>query len=275
MSKNKKLSAWDRVNLSRHLERPKAKEWIEYLFDDVFYLHGDRYYGDDGTILGALGYLNGIPVTIIGTNKGRSLEENIESNFGMSNPEGYRKALRLMKQAEKFSRPIITIIDTPGAYPGISAEERGQGEAIAKNLFYMSDLKVPVIALITGEGGSGGALALSVANKIIMLENACFSVLSPEGFASILWKDSNLAEKAAEKMKMTAEDLHSLGLIDYVVEEPDCFDRTAFEKTMASCKSLISRQLYEEMTYSNDELVENRYKKFRSIGQKKGGSYGV
>ncbi len=272
---NKNLTAWDRVNLSRHSDRPKAKEWIEYLFDDVFYLHGDRYFGDDGTILGALAYIDGIPVSVIGTNKGTNLEENIKSNFGMSNPEGYRKALRLMKQAEKFSRPVITIIDTPGAYPGISAEERGQGEAIARNLYFMSDLKVPIIALITGEGGSGGALALSVANKIIMLENACFSVLSPEGFASILWKDASLAEKAAEKMKMTAEDLFSLGLIDYVVEEADSFDRKEFQSTMKSCKDLIIRMLREEMKRSETELVEHRYMKFRGIGQKKGGSNGI
>ncbi len=269
------MKAWDRVCLSRHSERPKAKEWIEYLFDDVFYLHGDRYFADDGTVIGALGYLENIPLTIIGTNKGRSLEENLESNFGMSNPEGYRKALRLMKQAEKFSRPVVTIIDTPGAYPGIGAEERGQGEAIAKNLFYMSDLKVPIIAIITGEGGSGGALALSVADRIIMLENACFSILSPEGFASILWKDASLAEKAAEKMKITAEDLYSLGLIDYVIEEKEPFDRENFESSMKACRDLILKLLKEEMKRSESELVERRYKKFREVGQKKGGVYGV
>ncbi len=263
----KNLSAWDRVYLSRHIQRPKAKEWISYLFDEVFYLHGDRYYADDGTILGAVGYFGKIPVTIIGTNKGRTLEENMECNFGMSNPEGYRKALRLMKQAEKFSRPVITIIDTPGAYPGIGAEERGQGEAIARNLFYMSDLKVPVISLITGEGGSGGALALSVSDEIIMLENSTFSILSPEGFASILWKDAKLAKEAAEKMKMTAGDLYYRGLIDGVVREDISFSKQGFEDTMFRCKEILQEHLEKQMKLSVEERLCRRYSKYRKIGQ--------
>lgn len=271
----KKLTAWDRVFLSRHPKRPKAKEIIEYLFEDVFYLRGDRYYGDDGTIIGAIGRLEGIPVTILGTNKGKTLEENMECNFGMSNPEGYRKALRLMKQAEKFHRPIVTIIDTPGAYPGMGAEERGQGEAIARNLYFMSDLKVPVIAVITGEGGSGGALALSVADKIVMLENATFSVLSPEGFASILWKDAKLAKKAADKMKMTARDLFERGLIDEMIEEEIAFSREGFEKTLLRLKEVIRRLLAETGSLSEEILVEKRYEKYRKIGLEEGSEYGL
>lgn len=271
----KKLTAWDRVFLSRHPKRPKAKEIIEYLFEDVFYLRGDRYYGDDGTIIGAIGRFEGIPVTILGTNKGKTLEENMECNFGMSNPEGYRKALRLMKQAEKFHRPIVTIIDTPGAYPGMGAEERGQGEAIARNLYFMSDLKVPVIAVITGEGGSGGALALSVADKIVMLENATFSVLSPEGFASILWKDAKLAKKAADKMKMTARDLFERGLIDEMIEEEIAFSREGFEKTLLRLKEVIRRLLAETGSLSEEILVEKRYEKYRKIGLEEGSEYGL
>lgn len=272
----KKLTAWDRVYLSRHPKRPKAGDFIEYLFDKVFYLHGDRYFGDDGTIVGALGFFEGRPVTILGTNKGKCLEENMECNFGMSNPEGYRKALRLMKQAEKFGRPVITIIDTPGAYPGIGAEERGQGEAIAKNLFFMSDLKVPVIALITGEGGSGGALALSVADSIVMLENATFSVLSPEGFASILWKDAKLAKKAADKMKMTAGDLYERGLVDGVVPEEIAFSKEGFKDTMVRTKNLLKELLDKMSGIHVSELTKRRYDKYRKIGAiEEGRQYGL
>lgn len=265
-SYREKMTAWDRVYLSRHPKRPKAKDFIEYIFEDIYYLHGDRYFGDDGTMIGGLASFMGIPVTVLGTNKGKSLESNMACNFGMSNPEGYRKALRLMKQAEKFGRPIITFIDTPGAYPGIGAEERGQGEAIARNLYFMSDLKVPVIAIITGEGGSGGALALSVADSIVMLENATFSVLSPEGFASILWKDAKLAKKAADKMKMTARELYARKLIDKIVKEEIAFSEEGFQDTLSRTKKLVQVLLKEKMEVPVEELVEKRYEKFRVIG---------
>ena len=262
-----KMTAWDKVYLSRHPQRFKVKDWVDALFDDVFYLHGDRLYGEDATMLGALAYFDGIPVTLIGTNKGESLEENIRYNFGMSHPEGYRKSLRLMKQAEKFGRPIVTIVDTPGAYAGMGAEERGQGEAIARNLFYMSDLKVPIIALMTGEGGSGGALALALADKIIMLENATFSILSPEGFASILWKDGKRAKDAAEKMKMTADDLYREGLIDEVIQEGICFQKQEFERVVPDLKASLKRYLEQEMKKSSEQRIADRYEKYRKIGQ--------
>ncbi len=262
-----KMTAWDKVYLSRHPQRFKVKDWVDALFDDVFYLHGDRLYGEDATMLGALAYFDGIPVTVIGTNKGEDLEENIRYNFGMSHPEGYRKSLRLMKQAEKFGRPIVTIVDTPGAYAGMGAEERGQGEAIARNLFYMSDLKVPIIALMTGEGGSGGALALALADKIIMLENATFSILSPEGFASILWKDGKRARDAAEKMKMTADDLYHEGLIDEVIREGICFQKQDFERVVPDLKKVLKRYLEQEMNKSSQQRIIDRYGKYRKIGQ--------
>lgn len=274
-SARKDMKAWDRVYLSRHPARVKSKEWIEFLFDEVFYLHGDRYYGDDKTMIGAIAMFGEIPVTVIGTNKGRNLQENMTCNFGMSHPEGYRKALRLMKQAEKFKRPIVTIVDTPGAYPGIGAEERGQGEAIARNLMEMSDLQTPIISLITGEGGSGGALALSLADRILMLENATFSVLSPEGFASILWKDSKLAAEASEKMKMTAQELFQMKLIDQVIEEDISFVKEGFRDTMLRTKEQLKKVLEEVMNLSTDELLDQRYKKYRTIGCMEGMDYGI
>lgn len=274
-SARKDMKAWDRVYLSRHPARVKSKEWIEFLFDEVFYLHGDRYYGDDKTMIGAIAMFGEIPVTVIGTNKGRNLQENMTCNFGMSHPEGYRKALRLMKQAEKFKRPIVTIVDTPGAYPGIGAEERGQGEAIARNLMEMSDLQTPIISLITGEGGSGGALALSLADRILMLENATFSVLSPEGFASILWKDSKLAAEASEKMKMTAQELFQMKLIDQVIEEDISFVKEGFRDTMLRTKEQLKKALEEVMNLSTDELLDQRYKKYRTIGCMEGMDYGI
>lgn len=274
-SARKDMKAWDRVYLSRHPARVKSKEWIEFLFDEVFYLHGDRYYGDDKTMIGAIAMFGEIPVTVIGTNKGRNLQENMTCNFGMSHPEGYRKALRLMKQAEKFKRPIVTIVDTPGAYPGIGAEERGQGEAIARNLMEMSDLQTPIISLITGEGGSGGALALSLADRILMLENATFSVLSPEGFASILWKDSKLAAEASEKMKMTAQELFQMKLIDQVIEEDISFVKEGFRDTMLRTEEQLKKALEEVMNLSTDELLDQRYKKYRTIGCMEGMDYGI
>ena len=212
-------SAWDSVLLSRKSDRPVASDYISALFDDFVELHGDRYYKDDSAVVGGIASFHGIPVTVIGQEKGRSTKENIRRNFGMPSPDGYRKALRLMKQAEAFGRPVICFVDTPGAFCGIEAEERGQGEAIARNLFEMSSLKVPVLSIVIGEGGSGGALALAVANEVWMMENAIYSILSPEGFASILWKDSKRADEAAKVMKVTAAELKELGIIERVIPE--------------------------------------------------------
>ena len=215
------ITAWEKVKLARELDRPKSLDYIKALFDEFIELHGDRNFGDDKSIIGGIASLEGMPVTVIGEQKGKNVKENMERNFGMPEPEGYRKALRLMKQAEKFKRPIITFIDTPGAYPGMGAEERGQGEAIARSIMEMSRLKVPIICIVIGEGSSGGALAIGVGDKIVMLENAVYSVLSPEGFASILYKDSTKAKEAAENMKMTANDLKKLGIIDKIIKEPE------------------------------------------------------
>ncbi len=214
------LTAEDKVFLARHPKRPKIDEYINALFTDFFEQKGDRANSDDTSILGGIAMYQGMPVTVIGHRKGNTLEENMAYNFGMPEPEGYRKALRMMEQAEKFGRPIITFIDTPGAYPGKEAEEHGQGEAIARNLMVMSGLQVPVIAVVTGEGSSGGALALGVANRVLMLENAIYSVLSPEGFASILWKDASRRAEACEVMKLTAQDLYEFGVIEEVIPEP-------------------------------------------------------
>lgn len=215
-----KLTPWDRVMLSRMNERPTSLDYIDMIFDDFIELHGDRLYGDDPAVVGGIAFLNGTAVTVIGEQKGRNTKENLYRNFGMPHPEGYRKALRLMKQAEKFKRPIITFVDTPGAYCGIGAEERGQAEAIARNLMEMSSLETLKIAIVIGEGSSGGALAISVADEVWMLENAVYSILSPEGFASILWKDASRAKEAAQVMKMTAFDLKEFGIISKIIKEP-------------------------------------------------------
>ncbi len=260
------LTSWDRVLLARHQLRPTAKEYINYLCDDFIELHGDRLYRDDKSIIGGIGTINGNVVTIIAQQKGKSLDENLERNFAMPHPEGYRKALRLMKQAEKFRRPIITLIDTPGAYPGLEAEERGQGEAIARNLLEMSDLTVPSIAVIIGEGGSGGALALAVTNKVIMLENAVYSILSPEGYATILWKDASLASEAAEVMKLTSYDLEEYEIIDRIIKEPlggAHFDKT---KTFQNTKLAILEELYELRKLTGEELRETRMDRYRKFG---------
>ena len=260
------LTAWDRVLLARHQQRPTAKEFIEYLCNDFIELRGDRLFRDDKSIIGGIGTINGNVVTIIAQQKGKSLDENLERNFAMPHPEGYRKALRLMKQAEKFRRPIITLIDTPGAYPGLEAEERGQGEAIARNLLEMSNLTVPTIAVIIGEGGSGGALALAVTNKVIMLENAIYSILSPEGYATILWKDSTLASKAAEVMKLTSYDLEEYGIIDRIIKEPlggAHFDKL---KTFQNTKLAILEELYKLRRLTGEELRDTRMDRFREFG---------
>ena len=255
----KTISAWDRVNIARKAERPKSLDYINKIFTNFIELHGDRYFGDDKSIIGGIAELDEIPVTVIGEQKGKNAKENIERNFGMPNPEGYRKALRLMKQAEKFNRPIITFIDTPGAYPGIGAEERGQGEAIAKNLFEMSQLKVPTISIVIGEGSSGGALALGVTDIIIMLENAIYSILSPEGFASILYKDSSKSSEAAEKMKITSKELKKLGVIDNIVKEPEGGAQEDFETVCQNLKDILKKYIKELSNKTQDELIEQRY----------------
>ncbi len=261
-----KLTAWDRVLLARHQLRPTAMDFINYMSQDFIELHGDRLYRDDRSIVGGIGTIDGIVFTIIAQQKGKTLEENLERNFAMPHPEGYRKALRLMKQAEKFRRPIITIIDTPGAYPGIGAEERGQGHAIAENLLEMSQLTVPVISVVIGEGGSGGALALGVANKVLMLENAIYSILSPEGYASIIWKDAPLAPKAAEVMKLTAYDLEEFSIIDRIIKEPlggAHFDK---EKTYKDTKAAILEEYSRLSRLSPTEIHYQRNNKIRNFG---------
>lgn len=260
-----KKSAWERVTQSRRKDRPTGQDYIDILFDDFVELHGDRYYKDDRAVIGGIAYFQGKPVTVIAQAKGKTTKENLERNFAMPSPEGYRKALRLMKQAEKFGRPVICFVDTPGAFCGMEAEERGQGEAIAHNLYEMSGLKVPVLSVVIGEGGSGGALALAVADEVWMLENSIYSVLSPEGFASILWKDSKRANEAAEVMKLTAEDLKQLGIIEHVIAEPEEFN----EETLPAVAEKLNRQIQGFVTkYSkmpSEELVEKRYQRFRKM----------
>ena len=260
-----KITAWDRVMLARKPERPKSLDYIKYIFDDFMEFHGDRCFGDDKAIIGGIARLGDTPVTVIGEQKGKNVKENMERNFGMPEPDGYRKALRLMKQAEKFKRPIITFIDTPGAYPGIGAEERGQGEAIARNIMEMSMLKVPIICVVIGEGSSGGALAIAVGDKIVMLENAIYSILSPEGFASILYKDSSKAKEAAEDMKATAKDLKDLGIIDKIIKEPEGGVQNDFEKVADSIKKYLIKNIKELEEIPEKELIKNRYEKFRSM----------
>lgn len=272
-------SAWDRVCLARMAERPKALDYINEIFTDFVELHGDRYFGDDKSIVGGIAILDGvsdiyeaeerskgIPVTVIGEQKGKKAKENMERNFGMPNPEGYRKALRLMKQAEKFNRPIITFIDTPGAYPGIGAEERGQGEAIARSMMEMSQLKVPIICVVIGEGSSGGALAIAVGDRIVMLENAVYSILSPEGFASILYKDASRAHEAAENMKITAQDLKRFNVIDEIIDEPSAGAQEDFKTVSNNLKEYIIKSIRELSEISKEDLVEKRYDKFRKMG---------
>lgn len=261
------MQPWDRVQVARHPERPTTLDYIRDLFTDFIELHGDRLYGDDEAIVGGVASFNGQPITIIGHQRGRDTKENIRRNFGMPHPEGYRKALRLMKQAEKFKRPIICFIDTKGAYPGKAAEERGQSEAIARNLFEMAGLKVPVISVVIGEGGSGGALALGVANHIHMLENATYSVISPEGAASILWKDAALAKQAAEAMKITAPDLKGMGIVDEIIPESTGGAHRDPIRQAVLMGEVLQRSLDELMKLNEDQLVDTRYEKFKSIGE--------
>lgn len=258
-------TAWEKVQIARQIDRPKALDYINNLFNDFIELHGDRNFRDDKSIVGGIALLDQMPVTVIGEQKGKNAKENIERNFGMPEPEGYRKALRLMKQAEKFKRPIITFIDTPGAYPGIGAEERGQGEAIARNIMEMSNLKVPIICIVIGEGSSGGALAIGVGDRIVMLENAVYSILSPEGFASILYKDARKAKEAAENMKITANDLKKLGIIDDIIKEPKEGASQNFEQVVLKLKQYIVKTLQELEKLDIDTLLVKRYEKFRKI----------
>lgn len=263
--KEKEMTAWERVETARDSKRLTSMDYIETVFDEFMELHGDRAFRDDGAVIGGVAVLDGQPVTVIGIQKGRNTKENIIRNFGMPSPEGYRKALRLMKQAEKFNRPIINFIDTPGAFCGIEAEERGQGEAIARNLLEMSDIKVPVLSIVIGEGGSGGALALGVGNEVWMLENATYSILSPEGFASILWKDSKRAKEAAEVMKITAKDLYDLGIIEQVIPEeiPAC--KEILPDLAKDMKQRIHGFLERMNQMSAEELAAQRYERFRKM----------
>ncbi|HCY9261335.1 TPA: acetyl-CoA carboxylase carboxyltransferase subunit alpha [Staphylococcus aureus] len=260
------LKPWDRVQIARLQERPTTLDYIPYIFDSFMELHGDRNFRDDPAMIGGIGFLNGRAVTVIGQQRGKDTKDNIYRNFGMAHPEGYRKALRLMKQAEKFNRPIFTFIDTKGAYPGKAAEERGQSESIATNLIEMASLKVPVIAIVIGEGGSGGALGIGIANKVLMLENSTYSVISPEGAAALLWKDSNLAKIAAETMKITAHDIKQLGIIDDVISEPLGGAHKDIEQQALAIKSAFVEQLDSLESLSRDEIANDRFKKFRNIG---------
>jgi acetyl-CoA carboxylase carboxyl transferase subunit alpha len=259
-------NAWDRVAMARHPNRPKSIDFIPYLFDGFIELKGDRTFGDDAALISGIAYFQGIPVTILAQSKGRNAEENLKTNFGMMHPEGYRKAMRLARQAEKFNRPIITLIDTPGAYPGLQAEQRGQATAIAQCLQLFFSLRVPIIALVISEGGSGGALALSVADAIIMLENSIYSVLSPEGFASILWKDESKAPLAAEIIKLTAPDLLAADIADTVIEEVFNGSHMDVQKVAQRCKDVIQTYLDEFSIMTAEQLLEHRYRKFRKIG---------
>lgn len=264
---NKKLTAWDRVQLARNPKRPTALDYIDIIFDEFMELHGDRGYRDDEAMVCGLANIGKQNFTIIAEQKGRNTKENILRNFGMPNPESYRKAIRLMKQAEKFNRPIVTFIDTKGAYPGIGAEERGQGEAIAKSMMEMANLKTPIICIVIGEGSSGGALAIGVGDEIIMLENAVYSVLSPEGFSSILWKDGKRVKEAAEKMKMTAQDLKNFKVIDKIIDEPIGGAQNDIDTVAENLKKTIISTTKKLKKLPIEELVKNRYQKFRSMGE--------
>ena len=265
MKNKKEISAWEKVEIARNPKRKTSLEYIEKIFDEFIELHGDRNFKDDKAIICGLAKIDNTPFTIIAEQKGRTTKENIERNFGMPNPESYRKAIRFMKQAEKFKRPVITFIDTKGAYPGIEAEERGQGEAIAKSMFEMAKLKVPVISIVIGEGSSGGALAIGVANKVFMLENAIYSILSPEGYSSILWKDPSRYKEAAEKMKLTAKDLYELNVIDKIIPEKNEISEENFSKTSEILKKEIIKEIKKSNKMTSEQIVEERYKKFRNI----------
>lgn len=260
------LKPWHRVQIARFPERPTTLDYIEYLFTDFIELHGDRLYADDPAIVGGIAKYKGKPVTVIGHQRGKDTKENLRRNFGMPHPEGYRKALRLMKQAEKFRRPVITFIDTKGAYPGKAAEERGQSEAIARNLLEMAGLTVPIVCIVIGEGGSGGALALGVADRIFMLENSTYSVISPEGAAALLWKDATQAKRAAETMKITAPDLFELGVVDEVIQEVRGGAHRDPKQQAQLIDAVLEKALMELCQLSTKTLIQQRYEKYREIG---------
>ena len=265
LEKRKEKTAWERVQVSRQKDRPIGEDYIEGIFEGFMEFHGDRMYGDDPAICGGIAWFHGVPVTVIAQMKGKTTKENVKRNFGMPMPEGYRKAQRLMKQAEKFHRPIICFVDTPGAFCGMEAEERGQGQAIASNLYEMSALKTPILSILIGEGGSGGALAMAVADEVWILENAVYSILSPEGFASILWKDAKLAEQAAKVMKLTSYDLYRAGFVETIIEEPEHY---TLETMLSICEELDERIydfLQKRTSMSVEELVEARYERFRKM----------
>lgn len=258
--------AWQKLEIARDIERPTSLDYIENIFDDFIELHGDRDFAEDGAIVCGIGSINNINYTIIAEQKGRNTKENIIRNFGMPNPESYKKAIRIMKQSEKFKRPVITFIDTKGAYPGVGAEERGQGQVIAKSIETMSSLQVPTISYVIGEGSSGGALAIGVADRVVMLENAIYSILSPEGYSSILWKDSTRKKEAAEKMRLTAKDLYDLRVIDNVLKEPNGNAKTNVIEMSNIIKKDITQSMSNLMKIKKETLLENRYNKYRIIG---------
>lgn len=260
------ISAWDRVQLSRSLNRAKPIDYINYLFRDIIFLKGDRLFSNDNSLHTGIALFNNTPITFIACGKNHTIEENIKANFGMINPEGYRKAIRIMKQAEKFNRPVITFIDTQGAYPGIGAEERGQGEAIARCIMTMQNLKVPTIAIVTGEGGSGGALAFSMGNKIFMLENAVYSILSPEGFSSILYGNKSNLEQSSEIMKLTSFDLKKFGIIDEIIYETPDFNLGEYTSVFENLKYRLEIELSGLLKKNSKTLLKERLKKFRNIG---------
>ncbi|MED2007780.1 acetyl-CoA carboxylase carboxyl transferase subunit alpha [Brevibacillus borstelensis] len=260
------LTPWQRVQLARHTERPTTLDYIDHIFTDFLEVHGDRLFGDDLAIVGGIAKLDGRPVTIVGHQKGKDTKDNIKRNFGMAHPEGYRKALRIMQQADKFGRPIICFINTSGAYPGKAAEERGQSEAIARNLLEMARFRVPIICVVIGEGGSGGALAIGVGNRVYMLENSYYSVIAPESAAAILWRDASLAMRAAETMKITAPDLKELGVIEDIIEEPfgGSHRDVMLQASLVKAKLLEGLKQLEQL--SPEELIQDRYEKFKQIG---------
>ncbi len=261
-----KLKPWQISQIARHPNRPYTFDYIDRLFEDFEYIHGDRYYADDHPMIGGVGRLNGKPVMVIGQQKGRSTKEKINRNFGMPRPEGYRKSLRLMKMAEKFKMPLITLVDTPGAYPGIGAEERGQSEAIARNLYVLAELKTPIIATIIGEGGSGGALAIAVGDRVNMLQYSTYSVISPEGCASILWKSADKAPQAAEALGITANRLHELGLIDQIIEEPLGGAHRNFDQIALSLKDNLVQNIETLESIGIDKLLDQRYQRLMGYG---------
>lgn len=267
MEKTRDITPFDRLQIVRHKNRPTIRDYLPLIFTDFYEFHGDRLFGDDGAILGGVGRFHGMPVTVIAEVKGRDIYENKNSNFAMPHPEGYRKALRLARQAEKFHRPVICFIDTPGAFCGVAAEKRGQGEAIAKNLAEFMTLKTPVISIVLGEGGSGGALALGVCDELAMLENASYSVISPRGFASILWKDATREEEACNIMRITAEDAVALGVAEAIIPEPDGGAHNDPETTAENISEFLAKSLNNKIAKNIDLLLNERYNKFRKIGE--------